>query len=45
MFRASGGNSGSLMVNAAFVMKCRFLCGFNGSTAAAAWMRRFGEND
>lgn len=41
MFRASGGNSGSLMVNAAFVMKCRFLCGFNGSTAAAAWMRRF----
>lgn len=45
MFRASEGNSGSLMENAAFVMKCRFLCGFTGSTAAAAWMRHFREND
>lgn len=41
MFRASGEKSGSFMENAAFVMKRRFLCGFNGSTAGAAWMRRF----
>lgn len=41
MFRALGGNSGSLMENAAFVMKSRFLCAFNGNTAGALWMRHF----
>lgn len=41
MFRASEGNSGSLMENTVFVMKCKFLCGCKETAAGAAWMRHF----